>query len=489
MIAATFSEAMDPATINSTTFLVERDGVSVSGQVAYDPENRVAQFQPESRLSLLAAYTATITTAVTDVGGTQLASEHTWGFTVREGVWGTAVLIETENAGDAKAPQVAFDGEGNATAVWLQSDGTRDNVWANRFVVGSGWGTPQLIENDNAGAAVDPQVGVDDAGNAIAVWSQSDGTRDNLMSNRFVPGTGWGTAQVIETDNTGPAIKPQVSVDAAGNAVAVWLQWDSSDYNVLTNRFVPGTGWGTAERIDSESRSGYTPDVAVDEAGNAIVVWAQADGTRNNIWANRYSPAFGWGTAQLLETDNSTANGPRVVVDAAGNAIAVWAQGGDVWTNRFMPGNGWGIAAAIDTYDAIASPEIDGDANGNVIAIWSPFEGTTYSIRAKVYVPEIGWATAELLETDDAGPALSPNVALDAMGNAVAIWQQSDGTRTDVWAARFVVGVGWGIPELVEIGAGPGSYAAVAVDAAGAAAAVWAQSDGTRTNVWANSFR
>jgi hypothetical protein len=38
-------------------------------------------------------------------------------------IWGTAVMIEPDNQGEAIAPKIAFDGKGNALAVWEQSDG------------------------------------------------------------------------------------------------------------------------------------------------------------------------------------------------------------------------------------------------------------------------------------------------------------------------------------------------------------------------------
>ena len=47
--------------------------------------------------------------------------------------WDVAELLETDDAGDARGPRVALDPNGNAVAVWTQSDGTRDNIWANRF--------------------------------------------------------------------------------------------------------------------------------------------------------------------------------------------------------------------------------------------------------------------------------------------------------------------------------------------------------------------
>ena len=98
--------------------------------------------------------------------------------------WGTATLIETENAGRAIFPQIAVDATGQALAVWTQSDGTQFNIWANRYTVGTGWGTAQLLET-NAGHAVRPQIAVDATGQALAVWEQHDGTRDSIWANRY----------------------------------------------------------------------------------------------------------------------------------------------------------------------------------------------------------------------------------------------------------------------------------------------------------------
>ena len=76
---------------------------------------------------------ATVTTAIESVSGQTLDMSQTWGFRTRDGEWGDPVLIEISNAGSASDPQVAADPNGNAVAVWTQSDGTRFNIWANRF--------------------------------------------------------------------------------------------------------------------------------------------------------------------------------------------------------------------------------------------------------------------------------------------------------------------------------------------------------------------
>ena len=79
--------------------------------------------------------------------------------------------------------------------MWRQNDESHTNTWANRYyVVGTGWGTAQLIEMDNAGYAEVQQVMIDGRGNAIAEWMQFDGTRTNVWANRYEVGSGWEAA-------------------------------------------------------------------------------------------------------------------------------------------------------------------------------------------------------------------------------------------------------------------------------------------------------
>jgi uncharacterized protein YkwD len=171
--------------------------------------------------------------------------------------------------------------------VWKQSDvNARYNIYANRFN-GTNWGTAELFETDNAGNADQPQIALDSSGNAIAVWRQSDGTRYNIYANRF-NGTNWGTAELFETDNVGNAFQPQIAFDSSGNAIAVWYQSDGTRANIYANRF-NGTIWGTAELIETDDAGNADqPQIAFDSSGNAIAVWKQSDGTRYNIYANRF---------------------------------------------------------------------------------------------------------------------------------------------------------------------------------------------------------
>ena len=495
VVTASFNEDILGTSVDGSSFTLQDNQGPVTGTVSFDGANNVATLTPAKSLSLLDTYTATLTTAVTDLSGNGLAADYTWHFTTRDGAWQSAQLIETDNAGDAASPQVAVDAAGNALAVWQQSDGTRINIWANRYTAGSGWGSAVLIETDNAGDAYSPQVTVDAAGNALAVWYQSDGTRSNIWANRYTVGSGWGNAVLIETDNAGDAYSPQVTVDAAGNALAVWYQSDGTRSNIWANRYTVGSGWGNAALIETDNAGdAFFPQVAVDAAGNALVVWYQSDGIRYNIWANRYTAGSGWGTAALIETDTGEALFPQVAVDAAGNALAVWYQSDgtryNIWANRYTAGSGWGSATLIETDNAgnAVNPHVAFDAAGNALAVWDQLDGTRYNIWANRYTVDSGWGSAALIETDNTGSAAGSQVAVDAAGNALAVWHQSDGTRDSIRANRYTAGSGWGNAALIETNAGGAVEPQVAFDAAGNALAVWYQSDGTRNYIWANRY-
>jgi predicted enzyme related to lactoylglutathione lyase len=451
-------------------------------------------------MSLLIGVTACVKNVSIDSNGNVITG-------ISNVVSSTIVSMETDNIGDASLPRVATDAQGNVIAVWEQYDGTRNSIYSNRYTAGIGWGTAELIDVDNTGNATSARVATDSQGNAIAVWRQKERTQNNIYANRYTAGTGWGTAELVDVDNTGNAMSPQVAVDAQGNAIAVWRQTDRTQNNIYANRYTAGTGWGTAELIDVDNTGNATsPQVAVDAQGNAIAVWRQTDRTQNNIYANRYTAGTGWGTAELMEIDNAgSASSPQVATDSQGNAIAVWRQKertqNNIYANRYTAGTGWGTAELIDVDNTgnATSPQVAVDEQGNAIAVWRQTDRTQNNMYANWYTAGKGWGTAELVDVDNTGNATSPQVAVDAQGNAIAVWEQSDGTLNKIWANRYTAGTGWGTAELIDVdNTGNATSPQVAVDAQGNAIAVWRpqgnvtvvwyQSDGTRNNIYANRY-
>ncbi len=110
-IAASFTEPMDPASVNTSTFTVsDADGYNIVGDVTYVAATYTAVFTPFLRnFDYNTMYTATITTGVMDVAGNPLAADFSWNFT-------------TEAVPDVTPPAVvATDPSRDATAVPVNS--------------------------------------------------------------------------------------------------------------------------------------------------------------------------------------------------------------------------------------------------------------------------------------------------------------------------------------------------------------------------------
>lgn len=78
-ITASFSEVMNSATINNTTFLLKQGTNSITGIVSYS--GTTASFTPSVNLQAGTTYIATITTGAQNPGGNGIAADYTWTFT------------------------------------------------------------------------------------------------------------------------------------------------------------------------------------------------------------------------------------------------------------------------------------------------------------------------------------------------------------------------------------------------------------------------
>jgi len=411
--------------------------------------------------------------------------------------WGTSALLETGSL-TAEYPEVAVDGAGNAIAIWIQSNGTDDRIWSNRYEVGVGWGNPEIVDAGGSSIYSDaPQIAMDGSGNAIAVWSQYYHSQ-NIFSRRYVVGSGWGTVEHVE-ENIYGSYSPRVAMNSEGAAVVVW----EMGVEIWSNRYEVGTGWGSPERVHRPVSGSHGPyvGVAMDGEGNAFCVWSQYDGSNyENVSARRYDVVSGWGTTQLLETDDllDRAWGVDVAADSLGNAVAIWDQYNNsdyehrsIFTSRYAFGSGWEPAQLLGANDSSSEsyPQVAMDDGGNATAIWSRYDGATSSnISASRYVAGSGWGAIELV-SENVEWCECPQIAIDGAGNAVAVWCQWQNSRNDIWSNHYVMGSGWGTPVLVETEDSANFYdPRVGVDNLGNAIAVWHQSDGAVDHIWSNRY-
>lgn len=402
--------------------------------------------------------------------------------------WSNPSLIETDNSGDAASPQVALNASGSAIAVWQQSNGTRTDIWANRLVFDSGWEAATRIESNDTSDARDPRIAIDRIGDAVALFVLS-GTRSDVYFSKYTVGHGWSFQSRVDNDDVRQTTKPSIAVDGSGNAVALWFSGSS----VWGNRWIKGSGWTSYTPLQIGNSGNAAAKITVDEAGNALAVGYDYGGS---LWFNRLTPDGGWGGVMSASKSAGEPAALDLVTGKDGSTLAVWgvyanATGNSLLATRFSVDEGWTtpVPLPLELSSLAGSPRAAIDENGNAIAIWSQSDGTRSSIWARHFSVDTGWGTPETVELNDSGDAQTPDIAMDSSGNALSVWCESDGVRNNLWANRFISGIGWGTAALVETdNAGDVAAPQVEVDGSGRAVVVWVQNDGTRNNIWAARF-
>ena len=95
IITSKFNLPMNPVSINSSTFTIQKGGLLIAGTVTYT--DTVATFTPAVNLSPNTIYTGTITTGVRSASGVAIAADYVWTFTTGAIVGPTVIATDPTN--------------------------------------------------------------------------------------------------------------------------------------------------------------------------------------------------------------------------------------------------------------------------------------------------------------------------------------------------------------------------------------------------------
>lgn len=119
-VNVTFSEAMDPTTIDGSSLIVQHSGPplqpALSGIVSYDPAARIASFAAAPGLGA-GSFTVTVTTGVRDLGGNPLAANKVTTFTSVAAACATAPLLGAAASFGAFGGNATITNDGLLTVV------------------------------------------------------------------------------------------------------------------------------------------------------------------------------------------------------------------------------------------------------------------------------------------------------------------------------------------------------------------------------------
>jgi hypothetical protein len=205
-ISATFSVAMNPATINSSTFILMDGTTLIPGVISYS--GTTATLNPTNNLELGKTYTATITTGVANVVGTSLASNYVWTFSTGAAVAPTVISTDPANL----ATNVALDKNISATFSVPMNPAT---INSSSFTLKDGATTiPGTVSYSGTTATLNPT-------NNLVLGKTYTATITTSVTN--VAGTSM-ASDYVWTFSTGAAVVPTViSTDPANLATNVAL--------------------------------------------------------------------------------------------------------------------------------------------------------------------------------------------------------------------------------------------------------------------------
>jgi len=489
-ITITFSEGMLDSTLTTTNITLEDSAdAAVSSTITIDSDSLVVTITPDASLAYSETYTATITTSVTDDSGNAI-SAYTWDFTTGTGTgaWNTAT-DQVSSGSFVYQPydvSVVMDSNGNGMAIWSQGDGTANSsIFANYYTESTAsWGTEAEIDLNDTTDATKPDIGIDGSGNVMAVWQQSDGTAESIYYNLYTKSTSsWGGATLLDTTNNAASV-PKVVMNTSGNAFAVWRQSNGTAQSIYTSTYT-GT-WSAQALLETTDFTAYEPSLAMNGDGDAVTAWRQGDGADLNIYVAVYA-ASTWGTAAAIDnvTTDASDSVPQVAINNTGNAVVLWRQNDgtteSLFANQYTKSDTtWGTAGLVESSANIALDDFSVaiDSNSNAIAVWLQSDGTAVSTYANRYASS-AWGTAAAIDTG-ANVTSEPHIAMLPSNNGVAVWTQSDGTADSIYSSIY--SGSWSTAAVIESSSFSSTDPFVATDRTGtkeSALAAWLRTVGS----------
>lgn len=381
--------------------------------------------------------------------------DPTRGWVPRPGVVGQDFPTETA---------IAAGAGGRGVALWLSSagivDGTSQNgVLVHRLGPGTEQASAELIDRYSAQLAryFNPSANVvmNESGNAVGAWLSGD----TLWGSTRPRDTGWSAREPIavaeRTDSFGTDLySPRLAIDRSG---ALFVAWQSKiglraggplTGEIVVRRRSPDGRWDPPHKVGNTFYQTAVPNTAVDDDGNAMVLWSISNAAEGTLWAAHFDRQQGWSEARRIAIvpHRAELTSSRLAMTRDGRAVAVWAVNDGnqyrILAFRYDRAGGWSSAEEIAVAGSDGRmPTVAAGGNGEFTAIWVERTGATTTNLWSNHFDGTRWGSPERLPTTEPATIWYPEVAMDDRGNAMAVWTESTAMAAgslyaSYWAAR-----------------------------------------------------
>jgi hypothetical protein len=356
-----------------------------------------------------------------------------------DGTW-SRVQTLVASAG-ARDPQLAMASDGDLIVTWVGNSSSGPAIYGRTRAADGTLGARQRLSgNYLSTTGGDPWhgVGMADDGTAIAAFSENGSPDANIRWRRRAPN---GTLS-SRADTTIVFLRqssPRLVVGHDGTALLTYIGRRSSSSNpVLYVKRLPA---GTSHWLYRATLSGtaaQSHEEALDASGRAYFAWREISGTRSQLSAAAQNAA---GT--LVRRDTLEYTGvvgvPQVAIGDNGTGMVAWRRlrAGVVHLrarHAATTGAAYGplMTQTPEGYD-VDDADVAADATGDAVLVWERTGG-----QRRIYARR--WAvggtpTTAVQLSPGFFPSRLPLVGAAADGDALATWLGSDGTNPRVQAA------------------------------------------------------
>jgi PKD domain-containing protein/thrombospondin type 3 repeat protein len=332
--------------------------------------------------------------------------------------------------GQALGPELAVDDAGEATAVWIRGG----EVFASSRAVGGQWSQPSSLDPLAAASGVDAAlVAAAPGGEVVAVWSVNNGVPQELRTASRSPGGDWSAPEPIRDAQGVPQRGSPARLKAGADGTFGMLISGAAPPRTLMKP--PGKPWETQSVPLVEGAVGPA-DVGLDAHGTLVAAWSAADG----LHAATRQAGGSFGQNVRLGSCYEAIQGVRLVNEPNGDLTAVWivlarqaCDGltvGESLRAATLTGGAWTLPPKTIPLGGAVFPEsldaAEGD-DGSILAVWRwepVLEGPDPGIGTLVRRPVAGWDEKPQTLAETGGADVDPRAGVTHDGNALAVWMR-----------------------------------------------------------------
>lgn len=209
-----------------------------------------------------------------------------------DGDWYEVDTVTTSSILQEIFPRIAVDPVGNAQAIWTEWNPSTYAFTINssrRSITYDSWDGAQVISdfgNFNETRIPFADIGVDNSGEAIAIWSLFDEANNGgIVQTRSFRQGQWSDDTINLSEPCYQSALSRIVVNSSGDAYAIWATGNPQDAPIVqVSRYDQDTdSWTLHQTISDETTGAYFPVITTNDYGDVFTVWYASDDLEEGV--------------------------------------------------------------------------------------------------------------------------------------------------------------------------------------------------------------